>query len=176
MHPQMAKKEELVWCAITQNERNTNIHNEKNSKLASVCLFNNGLGFGGYDSLMTTAAVILDNDPYGGGEIVPAPLDLGAPIRVRYYVQNLGKIARVKGQIWVGDKIANEWGYIFGNILRGSQPAERLFSVGGAVLGISPDPAAKDHYVLRIVEPLKADGGAPLIEVRNDAGAEQKQP
>jgi hypothetical protein len=32
------------------------------------------------------------------------------------------------------------------------------------------------HYVLRIVEPLKADGAVPLVEVRNNAGAATKQP
>lgn len=34
-----------------------------------------------------------------------------------------------------------------------------------------PDPAAKDHYVLRILKPLTPDGGPPMSEVRNDARA-----
>ena len=83
---------ELVWCVVTRKPAN--------AKIATVCLFNEGLGFGGYDSLMTTASYLLDRDQYGGGEIVPAAFDLGGAVRVRYYVQNLGKIARVKGQIW----------------------------------------------------------------------------
>jgi hypothetical protein len=161
-----ATTDELVWCAVTR----------KNGaeKIGAVCLFNEGLSFGGNDSLMTTSGYISDNGPYGGGEIVSAPFDLGAPVRVRYYVQNLGKIARVKAQIWVGDVMANQWGYIFGDIARGSQPAERLFSVGGGVIGISSDPAAKGHYVLRVVAPLKPDGGAPLVEMRNDSRIMEK--
>lgn len=159
---------ELVWCAVARKAGS--------AKVGTVCLFDEGLGFGGYDGLMTTSNYILDRDSYGGGEIAPAPFDLGAPVRIRYYVQNLGKIARVKGQIWVGDAMVNQWGYVFGDIGRGSQPAERLFSVGGGVIGISPDPAAKDRYVLRIVVPLKTDGGAPLIEVRNDPRAKETQP
>lgn len=98
-----AGNEELVWCAPT--------HKDGKARMGAVCLFDEGLGFGGYDSLMTTGVVILDHDAYGGGEIVPAPFDLGAPLKVRYYVQNLGKIARVKGQIWVGDTMVNQWGY-----------------------------------------------------------------
>lgn len=130
-HPQFGGKSwasdagppELVWCAVARKPASP--------KAGTVCLFNEGLGFGGYDSLMTTANRLLDRDQYGGGEIAPAPFDLGAPVRVRYYVKNLGKIARIKGQIWVGDQMANQWGYIFGDIARGSQPAERQFSVGG---------------------------------------------
>ncbi|WP_375391451.1 hypothetical protein [uncultured Sphingomonas sp.] len=159
---------ELVWCAATRKSGA--------AKIGTVCLFNEGLTFGGNDALMGTALYILDRDPYGGGEIEPGPFDLGAPIRVRYYVQNLGKIARIKGQIWVGGAIANQWGYVFGDIGRGAQPGERLFSVGGGVIGISVDPARKDGYVLRIVTPLKPDGGAPLTEVRNDARAERQRP
>ena len=159
---------ELVWCAATRKSGSP--------KVGAICLFNEGLGFGGYDSLMTQGVSFLDRDPYGGGEIVPAPFDLGAPVRVRYYVQNLGKVARIKGQIWVGDQKANEWGYIFGSILRGSQPDERLFSVGGGVIGITPDPAGGGRYTLRIVSPLTPDGGAPLAEVRNDARAAKTQP
>lgn len=161
MRMRNAVADELVWCAATRKVNSP--------KIGAVCLFNEGLGFGGYDSLMTTAAFILDTDPYGGGEIVPGRFNLGAPVHVRCYVQNLGKIARVKGQIWIGDAMANQWGYIFGDIARGSQPAERLFAVGGGIVGITPDPAVKDHYLLRIVAPLKPQGGTPLSEVRNDS-------
>lgn len=159
---------ELVWCAVT---RKTN-----SPKTGAVCLFNEGLGFGGYDSLMTLGVNFLDRDPYGGGEIVAAPFDLGAPVRVRYYVQNLGKIARIKGQIWIGDQMANQWGYIFGSVMRGSQPEERLFSVGGGVIGITPAPGNGGHYTARIVTPLSANGPVPLEEVRNDSKASKKQP
>ena len=152
--------EELVWCVATRRAAKPTV--------GAVCLFDHGLGFGGYDALMTTAAYVLDNDPYGGGAITEGPFDLGAPVRVRYYIQNVGKIARIKAQIWVGDTMANQWGYQFGDIGRGAQPAERLFGVGGGVIGIAPDPAAKDHYLLRIVTPLTAGGAVPLGEVRND--------
>lgn len=154
---------ELVWCAATRKPGA--------SRVGTVCLFNEGLTFGGNDALMGTAVYILDRDPYGGGAIEPAPFDLGGLVRVRYYVQNLGKIARIKGQILVGDQIVNQWAYQFGDIGRGAQPAERLFAVGGGVIGVSPDPAAKDHYLLRVVEPLRPEGAAPLLEVRNDARA-----
>jgi hypothetical protein len=152
---------ELVWCAATRKAGSP--------KIGAVCLFNEGLGFGGYDSLMTQGVSFLDRDPYGGGEIVPAPFDLGAPVRVRYYVQNLGKIARLKGQIWVGDQMANQWGYVFGDIGRGSQLEERLFSVGGGVIALAPDPAGGGRYSLRVVSPLTANGRVPLEEVRNDS-------
>lgn len=158
---------ELVWCVATRKDGG--------AKIGTVCLFNEGLGFGGNDSLMNAAVSFLDRDPYGGGEIVSAPFDLGAPVQVRYYVQNLGKIARIKGQIWVGDRMANQWGYMFGDIGRGSQPTERFLSVGGGVIGISPDPSSKDHYRLRIVEPLKTDGGVPLEEIRNDSRVTGRQ-
>ncbi|WP_375380136.1 hypothetical protein [uncultured Sphingomonas sp.] len=158
---------ELVWCAVT--------HKAGSAKLGSVCLFNEGLGFGGYDSLLTTGVNFLDRDPYGGGEIVPAPFDLGAPVHVRYYVQNLGKIARIKGQVWIGDQVVNQWGYIFGDIGRGSQPAERLFSVGGGVIGITPDPADHGHYTLRIISPLTPDGRVHLGEKRNDSRVKEMQ-
>ncbi len=160
--------EELVWCAVTRKEGSP--------KIGTVCLFNEGLGFGGNDSLMTTGVYVLDTDLYGGGEIVPARFELGAPVRVRYYVQNLGKIARLKAQIWVGDELVNQWGLIFGDIGRGGQPSERLFAVGGGVVGVSPDPAAKDRYVLRIVKPLATDGRASLEEVRNDSRRTDKRP
>ena len=143
--------------------------------MGAVCLSDEGLGFAGYDSLMATNVQIIDEDPHGGGEIVPAQFELGAPIRVRYYIQNLGKIARIKAQIWVGETMANQWGYIFGDVARSSQPTERQFSVGGGVLGISPDLAAKDHYILRIISPLNSQGGVPLEEARNDARAIQRQ-
>ena len=151
---------ELVWCAVTRKAASP--------KAVAVCLFNEGLGFGGNDSLMTSGVNFLDRDPYGGGEIAPAPFDLGAPVRIQYFVQNLGKIARIKARILVGDSVANEWGYIFGDIGRGKQPDERLFAVGGGVIEISRDPTAKNSYVLKIVQPLKPDGGVPLTEVRND--------
>ena len=139
--------------------------------MGAVCLFNEGLGFGGYDSLMTLGVNFLDRDLYGGGEIMSAPFDLGAPVRVRYYVQSLGKIVRIKGQISVGDQMANQWGYIFGSIVRGSQPEERLFSVGGGVIGITPDPKNGDRYTARIVTPLTPNGRVPLTEMRNDSHA-----
>lgn len=120
---------QLVWCAVTRKAASP--------KMGSVCLLNEGLSFGG---LMATGVSLLDRDSYGGGEITPAPFDLGAPVRVRYYVQSLNKVARIKAQIWVGDEMADQWGYVFGNILRGSQPEERLFSVGGGVIGMTPDP------------------------------------
>jgi hypothetical protein len=153
--------QELVWCAVIRKPGSANV--------GGVCLLNEGLGGGGNDSLMTLDVGYLDRDPYGGGEIVPAPFDLGAPVRVRYCVQNLGKIARIKAQIWVGDQVANQWGYIFGDIGRGDQPDERLFSVGGGVLGITPSTEGKGHYRLRIVSPLKASGRVALAEVRNDS-------
>ncbi|WP_375397776.1 hypothetical protein [uncultured Sphingomonas sp.] len=154
---------ELVWCAATRKPGSP--------RVGTVCLFDEGLTFGGNDALMTTASYILDRDRYGGGEIGPGTFDLGAPVRVRYFVQSLGKIARIKAQIWVGDVMANQWGYVFGDIGRGSQPAERLFAVGGGVIGISADPVAKDRYTLRIIEPLTPGGGAPLTEKRNDSRA-----
>lgn len=159
---------ELVWCAVT--------HKPGTAKVGTVCLFNEGLSFGGNDSLMTTANYLLDRDQYGGGEIAPAPFELGAPVRVRYYVQNLGKIARIKGQIWVGDQMVNQWGYIFGDIGRGSQPDERLFSIGGGVVGIKPDPASKGRFTLRIASPLMPGGSARLVEVRNDSRMTARQP
>ena len=159
---------ELVWCAVTRKAGSP--------KMGSVCLFNEGLGFGGYDSLMTMGVNFLDRDPYGGGEIVAAPFDLGAPVRVRYYVQGLGKIARIKAQIWVGDQMANQWGYIFGTILRKGQPEERLFSVGGGVIGLTADPKAGGRYTARIVTPLRPDGPVSLSEVRNDSHANDAKP
>ena len=159
---------ELAWCAATRTPGKP--------RIGAVCLFNEGLGFAGYDSLMGTMGYILDQDPHGGGEIGPGTVDFAAPIRVRYYVQNLGKIARIKGQVWVGDTMVNQWGYQFGDIGRGAQPVERRFGVGGGVIGISPDPAAKDRYVLRVIEPLRPDGRAPLTEVRNDSRARPAQP
>lgn len=158
---QEAGPPELAWCVVTRKEGS--------GKVGSVCLFDEGLGDGGYGNLMTTATYVGDRDPYGGGEVAPAPFDLGGPLKVRYFVQNLGKIARVKGQIWLGDTLVNQWGYQFGDIGRGSQPTERLFSVAGGVVGISPDPQAKDRYVLRVVEPLQPGGSAPLVEKRNDS-------
>ena len=158
-----AGPQELVWCAATRKSGTV--------KIGTVCLFNEGLTFGGNDALIGTAHYILDRDPYGGGEIGPGAFDLGASIRVRYYIQGIGKIARIKGQIWVGDAMVNQWAYVFGDILRGGQPAERLFEVGGGVIGISTDPKAKDRYRVRVVEPLKPGGAAPLREVRNDARA-----
>lgn len=152
---------ELVWCAVT--------HNSGSAKLGSVCLFNEGLGFGGYDSLMTLGVNFLDRDPYGGGEIVPAPFDLGAPVRIQYFVQNLGRIARIKARMLIGDAIVNEWGYVFGDIGRGKQPDQRLLAVGDGVIAISTDPTAKNAYVLKIVRQLKPGGGVPLTEVRNDS-------
>ncbi len=152
---------ELVWCATTRKEGKP--------RIGAVCLFDEGVGFGGYDSLMTTAAYMLDRDPHGGGEIAPGAFDLGGPLRVRYYVQDLGKIAHVKAQILLGDTVVNQWGYQFGDVGRGSQPAERLFGVGGGVIAISPDPAAKGRYLLRVIEPLRPGGAAPLTEVRNDS-------
>jgi hypothetical protein len=152
---------ELIWCVVSPHP--------KGDKMDGACLFNPGLSLGNYDSMMSTAAVILDTDPYGGGEVVAAPFDVGGPARVRYRVQNLGKITQVLGQVLIGDRVVNQWGYRFGDIGRGEQPPERLFGVGGGVIGIRPDPGAKDHYVLRIVEPLKPDGGTPLTEIRNDS-------
>lgn len=159
---------QLVWCAVTRKAGS--------ARAGTVCLFNEGLGFGGNDALMTTANYLLDRDQYGGGEIRPAPFDLGAPVRVRYYVQNLGKIARIKGQIWIGDQMANQWGYVFGSIVRGGQPEERLFSVGGGVIGITPDPGGGGRYTVRIVTPLRPNGPVPLVEVRNDSKAAATRP
>jgi hypothetical protein len=154
---------ELVWCAVTRDSGSI--------KVRGICLFNEGLGGGGHDSLMTSNAGYIDRDPYGGGEIASAPFDLGAPVHVRYFVQNLGKIARIKAQILLGNNVANEWGFIFGDIGRGAQPDERLFSIGGGEVGIRPSPEGKGHYKLRIVLPLKATGSAGLGEVRNDSRA-----
>ncbi|MDB5736526.1 MAG: hypothetical protein JWO65_194, partial [Sphingomonas bacterium] len=74
-----------------------------------------------------------------------------------------------KGQIWVGDQMVNQWGYVFGDVGRGSQPEERLFSIGGGLIGITPDPAGNGRYTLRIVSPLTPKGRVPLGEVRNDS-------
>nr|WP_043060654.1 hypothetical protein [Sphingomonas melonis] len=153
----------LVWCAVTRKP--------DKPRRDAVCMFDPGLGSSANDSLMMTSAFVFDHDLHGGGEIAPGDFDLGGTAHVRYFIHNLGKIARVKARITIGDVVVNQWGYVFGDILRGSQPGERLFSVGGGTIGVMPDPAAKDRYVVRIVTSPKAGGAVPLAEVRNDAHA-----
>lgn len=126
---------ELVWCAVT--------HKPGTAKVGTVCLFNEGLSFGGNDSLMTTANYLLDRDQYGGGEIAPAPFELGAPVRVRYYVQNLGKIARIKGQIWVGDQMVNQWAISLATSDGAASPMSDCFRLAAALSASSPIRPAK---------------------------------
>ena len=151
---------ELVWCAFPTPVK---------PRASNVCLAHSTLAGQSNDSLLITGLYV---PKYGigfsGGGIVPDKFDLGAPIKVAYYVQNLGKISRIKAVIRVGDTVFNQWFIQWGDIARPKSADEKLVAVAGGVLGITPDPLAKGRYIVRIIGSLHAGASAVLAEIRND--------
>jgi len=151
---------QLVWCAIPTPPK---------ENLSNVCLTGTTLSGESNDSLMITGLYVPKfGNTFTGGSIVPDRFGLGAPIRVFYYVQNLGKITRLKAEIRVGDLKVNQWGVQWGDIARPKSADEKLIVVANGMLGIRPDPATKGRYLIRIVSPLSIGGSAILQEQRND--------
>jgi len=149
---------QLVWCAFPTPPK---------PNLEVVCLTGSVITRSGNNSLLTGALITPNIAPtFSGGAIEPGPFTMGAPIRVAYRVQNLGRISRIVGEAWVGDVKVNEWAQNFGTITHPTEGDERLFAIGGGIVGIRPDPDAKDHYILRIAAPLRAGGNAILSESR----------
>jgi len=149
---------QLVWCTFPT---------PPNANLEVVCLTGSVITRSGNNSLLTAALITPNIAPtFTGGAIESAPFTMGAPIRVAYRVQNLGRISRIFGEAWVGDVKVNEWAQNFGTITHAIDGDERLFAIGGGIIGIRPDPEAKDHYITRIVVPLRAGGNAILSESR----------
>jgi hypothetical protein len=151
---------ELVWCAFPTPVK---------PGAVNVCITNSTLGGESNDSLMVTGLINQAfTNPFSGGVIALEKFSLGAPIRVAYYVQNLGKITRLKAEIFVGDIRFNKWIEQWGDIARPKSADEKLISVAGGVIGIKPDPTAKGRFMVRAVSPLQAGGSAILQEIRND--------
>jgi hypothetical protein len=153
-------KNELVWCAFPIPVK---------PRASNVCLTQSTLAGENNDSLMITGLIVPKyGSSFAGGGIVPAKFQLGGPIRVAYYVQNLGKITRIKAIIRVGDVVFNQWVNQWGTIVRPKSADEKLIAVAGGALGISPDPSTKGRYTVRVVAPLSAGASAVLAEIRND--------
>jgi hypothetical protein len=149
---------ELVWCAFPTPVK---------PRASNVCLTHSTLAGESNDSLMITGLYVPQyGSSFAGGEIVPEKFSLGAPIRVAYYVQNLGKITRLKAIIKVGDTVFNQWVVQWGDIARPKSAPEKLIGVAGGILGITPDPLAKGRYTVRIVAPLSVGASALLEEIR----------
>jgi hypothetical protein len=151
---------QLVWCAFPIPVK---------PRAFNVCQINSTLAQQDKDSLMVTGFYV---SKYGvgfsGGGIVPDKFQLGAPIRVTYYVQDIGKITHLKAVIRVGDVVFNKWIIQWGTIVRPKSADEKLIAVAGGVLGITPDTSAKGRFTVRIVAPLSAGASALLTEIRND--------
>lgn len=153
-------RNELVWCAFPTPIKR---------RAPNVCLTHSTLAGESNDSLMITGLYVPKyGSRFTGGSIVPARFDLGAPIRVAYYIQNLGKITRIKAIIKVGDVEFNQWVIQWGDIARPKSTDGKLIAVAGGVLGISPDPKAKTQYIVKIIAPLAIGESAILAEIRND--------
>jgi hypothetical protein len=153
-------KNELVWCAFPTPVK---------PRASSVCITQSTLAAASNDSLMITGLYVPKyGSSFAGGSIVPDKFQLGGPIRVAYYVQNLGKITHIKVVVRVGDTVFNQWINQWGTIVRPKSADEKLIAVAGGVLGIAPDSSTKGRYIVRVVAPLSAGASAVLAEIRND--------